>query len=169
MQNIYLAGPFSWQSKILTYSKELEALGYHITAEWLTQEMSFTNADNSTNLKKPGLHAECQLLSNRDIRNIFEADTLVVFEPGMPLERNTRVAEFGLALGIGRQCVVIQPEDETKKDVLSNIFVKFQEVPPELSRYNLKPVWEFRSWDDFLEVAVQIATDGCGLRVVPTK
>jgi len=157
MQSLYLAGPYSWQAKILEYANQLEELGYSITAEWLTQEVSFTNADNSTNLKKPGLHADCQRLSNRDIRNIFEADTLVLFEPGIPLERNTRVAEFGLALGIGRQCVVIQPEDEDKKDVLSNIFVKFQEVPPELSRYNLKPVWEFRCWEDFLTAADIIA------------
>ena len=155
MQKIYLAGPYSWQAKIRAHAYELRKMGYEITAEWLTQQVSFTNADNSTDLKKPGLHADCQRLSNRDIRNIFEADTLILFEPGVPLERNTRVAEFGLALGIGRQCIVIQPEDEDKKDVLSNIFVKFQEIPPELFNYGLKPVLEFRCWEDFIQDVIE--------------
>jgi hypothetical protein len=158
----YLAGPYSWKLLIAEHSRELERLGYTITSEWLTQEVSFTKPDNSTDTGKPGLHAECAKLSTRDLRNIVEADTLVLFEPGVPLERNTRVAEFGAALVLGKQCVVIGPEDEDKKDILSNIFVMLRDKPKTWGevRWNqagqgvldgIKPVIHFQTWDQFLE------------------
>jgi hypothetical protein len=155
MKRIYPAGPFSWQDKVRERANKLVQLGYTITAQWLDQKPTFTNPDNSTNTKVPGLHATCQRLSIRDIRNIMEADTLVLFEPGIAHERVTRVAEFGLALGTGRQCIVIGPEDEDKKDVISSIFVKLYEIPeewlfqPELGK--IKPVIHYQTWDSFYQ------------------
>lgn len=154
MKRIYLAGPFSWQERIRQHAKELERLGYVITGQWLYQAATFTNPDNTTNTKKPGLHADCERLSIRDICNIFDADTLVLFETGTPLERVTRVAEFGGALFTGRQCIVIQPPDEDKKDIISNIFVKLRNIPPELARHGVKPVQEYRFWEDFYSTLV---------------
>lgn len=152
MKRIYLAGPFSWQTRIRAHAEELQRLGYTITAEWLDQSDTFTNSDNSTNTKLAGLHATCDRLSRRDLCNIIDADTLVLFEPGIPLERNTRVAEFGVALALGRQCIVIGPEDEDKKDVLSSIFVMLENVEDwagqnELSK--IKPVMRFQKWEHF--------------------
>jgi hypothetical protein len=159
VKRIYPAGPFSWQQRILAYSQQLESRGYTITGEWLTQECSFTNPDNTTNTKKPGLHSDCERLSIRDLQNIADSDTLLLFEPGVPLERNTRVAEFGVALAWGLQCIVIQPPDEDKKDVVSNIFVKLHNGMPtvegatlsQVRQLAIKPVLEFRSFEDFLE------------------
>lgn len=153
MKRIYTAGPFSWQQRILVYARQLEALGYEITGEWLTQEGTFTNSDNTTNIKKPSLHSDCERLSVRDLANIADSDTLILFEPGIAIERNTRVAEFGAALAWGLQCVVIQPPDKEKKDVISNIFVKLKNKPETWTNNRLgsiKPVLEFRTFEDFL-------------------
>jgi hypothetical protein len=161
MNKIYLAAPFSWQKRILGYAQELTRMGYVQTGEWLDQEPSFINWDNSTNTKFAGLHAECLTLSIRDLRNIAECDTLILFEPGIPLERNTRVAEFGVALAWGKQCIVIGPEDEDKKDIISSIFVMLREKPKNWGGkwsadiYNMldgiKPVIGFQTWEQFLE------------------
>jgi hypothetical protein len=170
VKSIYTAGPFSWQRRILGYANQLEALGYEITGEWLHQESTFTNPDNTTKIKKPGLHADCERLSIRDLSNIAHSDTLILFEPGTAVERNTRVAEFGAALAWGLQCIVIQPPDEDKKEVISNIFVKLKNPPEDwmdggrLSR--IKRVIEFRSWEDFYNditnpTEVQLCS-GCG-------
>jgi len=178
MKKIYPAGPFSWKAQILAHAVELERLGYIITAEWLTQGTCFTNPDNSTNTKFAGLHAECAILSTRDLRNIAECDTLILFEPGVPLERNTRVAEFGVALAWGKQCIVIGPEDDDKKDIISNIFVMLREKPKDwggtrkydadvaLKLERIKPVIAFQTWNhfiaDILNPRVVEFCSGCG-------
>lgn len=156
MRSIYLAGPFSWQERIKQHALELDKLGYVITARWLSQESTFTNADNST-IQSQKTWDQCQLFSVRDIEDIIAADTLILFEPGTALERNTRVAEFGGALFTGKQCIVIGPEDEDKKDVVSNIFVKLTAIPqtwrvmPGRSELNqIKPVIHYRSWSEFI-------------------
>jgi len=164
MKRIYLAGPFSWQRRILEHGAELQNLGYTITADWLHQEQQFTRDDNSTVIA-PGLHSHCQELSERDIANIVDSDTLVVFEPGIPLERNTRVAEFGVALGLGKRCIVIGPEEEDKKDIISNIFVHLQNVDTfqyggpwhkKMTDTNaavlrrIKPVIHYQHWSEFV-------------------
>lgn len=163
MKRIYPAGPYSWQARIREHAEELQRLGYTITAEWLDQAVTFTRADNTTDTTKPGLHADCERLSKRDLRNIVEADTLILFEPGVPLERNTRVAEFGAALLSGRRCIVIGPEDEDKKDVISNIFVMLEDVVEDWGKIRwasddrsqnelrrIKPVARYRNWELFL-------------------
>ena len=162
MKRIYPAGPFSWQQRILAHARELEALGYEITGQWLTQEAQFTRPDNST-VVAAGLHQHCYSLSIRDLENIASSDTLILFEPGVAIERNTRVAEFGAALAWGLQCIVIQPPDEDKKDVISSIFVKLDTIPQtwdartnsgEARVFNrvgkIKPVKEFRNWEAFM-------------------
>src|SRR5271166_2538761 len=153
MKRIYPAGPFSWQQRILGHAKELENLGYTITGEWLTQEQQFTRPDNSTVIA-PGLHTHCQELSVRDIENMDDADTLIVWEPGIPLERNTRVAEFGAMLMAGKKCIVIGPEDEDKRHIISNIFVHLREIPDDwaLSKTlgRIKPVTHYHTWNEFL-------------------
>lgn len=174
MKKIYPAGPFSWQKQILAHANTLRALGFEITGEWLTQECNFTNPDNTTNTKKPGLHADCERLSVRDLSNIAESDTLLLFEPGTAVERNTRVAEFGVALAWGLQCIVIQPP-EPHQDVISNIFVKLHSGMPRsldleqtatIRVGKIKPVLEFRSFEDFYkEILTARAVDccqGCG-------
>lgn len=163
MKRIYPAGPFSWQQLILGRARELENLGYTITGDWLHQEQQFTRPDNTTVIAA-GLHTHCQELSERDIANIVASDTLIVFEPGIALERNTRTAEFGIALGLGKKCIVIGPEDEDKKDVISNIFVHLRDVSafkyggkwPGLdgSQSNvlsrIQPVVHYQRWAEFL-------------------
>ena len=154
MHSIYPAGPFSWQWRIKAHAVELQSLGYKITGQWLDQTGTFTNADNTT-IQSQRTWDECQRLSVRDVSDIFKADTLILFEPGIPLERNTRIAEFGGALFTGRQCIVIGPEDDDKKEVISSIFVKLKYIPEEWyceeGVGRIKPVVQYPTWDLFME------------------
>ena len=154
MNNIYLAGPFSWQERIRNHAEELKSLGYTITSRWLTQESTFTTSDNST-IKSQKTWDNCQTYSVRDIEDIFSADTLILFEPGVAMERVTRIAEFGGALFTGRKCIVIGPENEETKDVISNIFVKLSKIPEKWLRHSelgfIQSVSLFRTWKEFLD------------------
>lgn len=146
-------------------------MGYAITGKWLHQEQQFTSPDNKT-LLRPSLPDECQELSERDIADIFAADTLILFEPGIALERNTRVAEFGMALGWGKQCIVIGPEDEDKKDVISNIFVHLRNVSSfQAELKHIKPVVQYPHWHAFLTDIVSPAPveccNGCAQELPP--
>ena len=158
MEKVYLAGSFNWQERIRDCAEELKKRipGLVVTSEWLHQEPSFTRPKDNSTITSQSTWDHCQILSERDIRNILEADTLILFEPDVSPERNTRVAEFGGALFSGKQCIVIGPENN--KEFVSNIFVKFHKVPSGWGNLSLlkhvKPVVEFPNWKSFLESLV---------------
>lgn len=70
------------------------------------------------------------------------------------MERVTRVAEFGVALALGKQCIVIGPEDDDKKDVISSVFVYLNEIPEAWKTDEalkvVRPVVRYPRWIDFL-------------------
>ena len=138
------------------YAVELRALGFEVTSLWLdeqTEGTNLTDADGSTQVDKTELAIGYAI---RDIRNILASDTLVEFNPGKALVRNTRLAEFGGALFLGKQCIVIGPENPKHKNRIDTIFVLLEDgtMPDDLKAAGIKPVKHFDTWGDFLEAAV---------------
>jgi hypothetical protein len=160
MKRIYLAAPFEWIDRMKAYAAELRALGYEVTSRWLDEqdkggETDLTTDDGSTQLEgdKESLAVGYAI---RDIRNILASDTIIEFNPGKALVRNTRLAEFGGALFLGKQCIVIGPENPKHKTRLDTIFVLLDEgkIPSDLAEAGIKPVKHYDTWGDFLESAV---------------
>ena len=163
MKRIYLAAPFEWIDRMKAYAEQLRALGFEVTSRWLDDqdkggETDLTQEDGSTNLEQDK-KALAISYAIRDIRNILVSDTIIEFNPGKSLVRNTRLAEFGGALFLGKQCIVIGPENPKHKARIDTIFVLLGEgtVPDDLAAAGIKPVKHYDTWGDFLEFAVMEA------------
>jgi hypothetical protein len=162
MRRIYLAAPFEWIDRMKAYAEQLRALGFEVTSRWLEEQdkessTDLTDAEGGTQLDKTELAIQYAV---RDIRNILSADTLVEFNPGKALVRNTRLAEFGGALFLGKQCVVIGPDNPKHKNRIDTVFVLLGEgsIPADLATAGIKPVKHYDTWGDFLQFAVLEAT-----------
>ena len=171
MKRIYLAAPFEWIDRMKAYAQQLRALGFEVTSRWLDDqdkggETDLTTEDGSTNLEQDKKTLAIGY-AIRDIRNILLADTMIEFNPGKALVRNTRLAEFGGALFLGKQCIVIGPENPKHKDRIDTIFVLLSEgtIPDDLAAAGIKPVKHYESWGDFLEFAVMEAAKKNGAAV----
>src|SRR5271154_1596801 len=161
MRRIYLAAPFDWIDRMKAYAEQLRALGFEVTSRWLDEqdkggETDLTDEDGGTQLDKTELAISFAV---RDIRNILASDTIIEFNPGKALVRNTRLAEFGGALFLGKQCIVIGPENPKHHSRIDTIFVLLEEgtLPEDLVKAGIKPVKHFDTWGDFLEIAVMEA------------
>jgi len=153
------------------YAEQLRALGFEVTSRWLDEQnkggdTDLTDADGGTQLDKKELAISFAV---RDIRNILSADTVIEFNPGKALVRNTRLAEFGGALFLGKQCIVIGPEKPQHKNRIDTVFVLLGEgsIPADLATAGIKPVKHYDTWGDFLEFAVMEAAKKNGT-AVPT-
>lgn len=158
MNKIYLAAPFEWIDRMKVYAQQLHVLGYEVTSRWLSEqekggETDMTDEEGGTKLDQKQIIIGYGV---RDLRNIIACDTLVEFNPGKALIRNTRVAELGAALALGKQVIVIGPENPKYKARIDNIFVLLEDgtLPPDLLQAGIKPVKHYDSWGDFLEAAV---------------
>jgi len=161
MKRIYLAAPFDWIDRMKAYAEQLRVLGYEVTSRWLDEQdrggdTDLTDADGGTQLDKTELAISFAI---RDIRNILSADTIIEFNPGKALLRNTRLAEFGGALFLGKQCIVIGPENPKHKNRIDTVFVLLGEgtIPSDLAAAGIKAVKHFDTWGTFLEYAVMEA------------
>jgi hypothetical protein len=156
VKRIYLAAPFDWIDKMKAYAQQLRALGFEVTSRWLDEQdkggaTDLTDEDGGTQLDKKDMAVAFAV---RDIRNILSSDTIIEFNPGKALIRNTRLAELGGALFLGKQCIVIGPENPKHKNRIDTVFVLLDTVPDDLAAAGIKPVKHFDTWGDFLETAV---------------
>jgi hypothetical protein len=158
MTKVYLAAPFEWIDRMKIYAQQLQVLGYVVTSRWLAEqdkggESDMTDEEGSTKLDQKDIIISYGI---RDLRNIIACDTLVEFNPGKALIRNTRVAELGAALALGKQVIVIGPENPKHRARIDNIFVLLTAgtLPDDLIEAGIKPVKHFDTWGDFLEAAV---------------
>jgi hypothetical protein len=161
MRRIYLAAPFEWIDRMQAYAGQLRALGFEVTSRWLDEQYKggdtdLTDMDGGTQLDKIEL---AMSFAVRDIRNILSADTLIEFNPGKALVRNTRLAEFGGALFLGKQCIVIGPENLKHKNRIDTIFVLLGEgsIPEDLAAAGIKPVKHYDTWETFISAVMEAA------------
>ena len=153
MRKVYLAAPFEWIDRMKVYAQELRTLGFEVTSRWLDEqykggETDITNEDGGTQLDKKDIAISYAI---RDMRNILASDILIEFNPGKALVRNTRLAEFGGALFLGKQCIVIGPENPKYRDHIDTVFIFLQgdALPDDLNAAGIKPVKHFHTWEDF--------------------
>ena len=94
---IYLAARYIKRVEMQGIADKLSALGHEITSHWL---------DGSYDGTTP---AEIASYAQIDCGDIMEADTCISFteEPRKTNNRGGRHVEFGMALALGKRCIVV--------------------------------------------------------------
>ena len=120
--NIYLAARYSRIDEMNGYAAQLRAAGHTVTARWLLGD------HQSTDLYGP----DATDYANDDISDLAAADTVICFTetPRSTSSRGGRHVEFGLALGLGKNVVIVGPP-ENVFCVLDYVW-RFEEFAPVL-------------------------------------
>jgi hypothetical protein len=93
---VYLAARYSRNSEMRDYAWDLSEIGFDVRAEWITGKHDAT-AD-----------VDCAIVDWDEVR---AADVVISFtEPTGPVQgrgRGGRHVEFGIALALGKRCIVV--------------------------------------------------------------
>lgn len=96
MSRVYLCARYARHEELNGYATDLRAIGYNVQAEWITGAHHDTDS------------AECARI---DVAEVSHADIVVSFTEGpgdiQGRGRGGRHVEFGLALGLGKRCIVV--------------------------------------------------------------
>jgi len=114
---VYLAARYSSKEQMKVYAEELRAEGIEVTARWLEEKYSPNTGMNEVP------YNELVMFARTDLQDVEDADVLVFFaeDPENQPVRGGRHVEFGYALALGKQILVIGP--------VENIFHNLPEIP----------------------------------------
>jgi nucleoside 2-deoxyribosyltransferase len=103
-RRVYLAGRFSRRDEFNGYADRLRSLGFTVDARWLTEAHEWYGERDEDAL------AAARRFALDDLADVLAADIVLVFtEPPAPGGRNRggRHVEFGIALGQGKDIIVV--------------------------------------------------------------
>lgn len=138
----YLAAKFDRMAEMNVYAQQLRNSGHEVTSRWLLGKEQFHEGVDLID-RPEGLHSGtgditmlAQPFAMDDHEDIIGCDTLILFteSPEAYAKRGGRHTEFGIALGLGKQLIIIGPRE--------NIF------------HCLPQVQQFRTWTDCLRELV---------------
>lgn len=104
---IYLASRYSTKEKMKEYAEDLRSTGIEVTSTWLEEPHGA-----GTQLKEVR-DAELTGYAETDLVDVKRADWLVFFsvDPSIPIARGGRHVEFGYALGLEKNILVVGPKE----------------------------------------------------------
>ena len=117
-RKIYLSAAFGRREELLAYADQLAQAGHKLTSKWIHGEahlVPWKYRKNWTtdlgNDEEVDPHAEP--IAIQDYNDLVEADTIVFFseKPSEPQPRGSRHVEFGIALSMGMDILVIGPRE----------------------------------------------------------
>lgn len=105
MSLIYLASRYSRYPEMQKVRDELEALGHVITSRWINGDHQIDDAGLSVQAKEE----ERVRFATEDVSDLVRADIVVSFTeaPRSSNSRGGRHVEHGMALALGKRCLVI--------------------------------------------------------------
>ena len=134
MPTVYLIARYGRYPELQYYAKDLEALGYTVTSRWILGDHDM-RADGQA--ETDAWHA---VWAEEDWDDLTHAQICIAFTEGpgevLGRARGGRHTEFGIALALGKRCLVIQYRE--------NIF------------YWLPPVEYYATW---AECCAQLAAE----------
>lgn len=105
---VYLAGRFSRRDEFNRYADQLRSWGFVVDARWLVEDHEWYGEETF----------EATMAARRfatdDLEDVLRADIVLVFtEPPQPGGRNRggRHVEYGLALGQGKDIIIVGPPE----------------------------------------------------------
>jgi hypothetical protein len=119
---IYLAARYSRAAEMRDVRADLQSLGHTVTARWI-------NGGHELKRDEPNVDEERARWAQDDFDDLWEADLVISFteEPRKTSSRGGRHVEFGLALGLKKNLIVVGHRE--------NVF----HCLPEVEFY---PMWE---------------------------
>ena len=114
MNKVYIAASYPRRSEAQGLMALLEMSGVKVTSWWLREETKEGYDQKSD--------SHFGVAAARDIADVIEADTIICLTDGkVQLSRGGRHAEFGIALAMGKQCIIVGPREQVMhyhKDVV---------------------------------------------------
>lgn len=121
MKIVYLASRYSRKQEMHSYRSQLECVGLRVNSRWLNGPHQISDdgkpiGDTGELLVEEG-GAEAENLRTKlvqdDVQDVKEADTLIAFTepPRSGHSRGGRHVELGMAIGMGKQVVVVGPRE----------------------------------------------------------
>ena len=123
----YLASRYARRRELTNYALETVMKGHVVTSRWITGKHELPGIDETFD-EIPDYALSFAL---EDFEDIQSCETLICFteSPNSKISRGGRHVEFGLALALGKDVVIIGPRE--------NVFHTF----PKIARFN--------SWEEF--------------------
>lgn len=106
MTRAYLAARYSRREELLRYRRELQQLGVQVTSRWLNGDHQIPDDVLET--------ADAVRFAREDVEDLYASDIVISFteQPRIPsATRGGRHVEFGLALALNKQCIVVGPRE----------------------------------------------------------
>lgn len=110
MSKVYLAARYSRNEEMRCVRVVLMALGYEVTSRWIDcHEGKYPGSFTCERLNDdPGY---CAAIGRNDVEDLAAADTVVSFTSPVGGGKGGRHVEFGLALGLGKQLIIVGPRE----------------------------------------------------------
>jgi nucleoside 2-deoxyribosyltransferase len=125
MRRAYLAGRFSRRDEFNGYAERLRAAGLTVDARWLIEDHEWYGEQDA------GALQAARAFAMDDLEDVARADVVLVFtEPANPGGRNRggRHVEYGLALGLAKDIVIIGEPENVFHNLSGPVFVPRDEL-----------------------------------------
>lgn len=107
--NIYIAARFSKRPEANQLAHTLQFLGHTITSRWVKPDSDHVTP---TGLSEQAADKERQRFAEEDFEDVAACDLCIsLMEEPRSNSRGGRHVEFGIALGMGKQCTIIGPRE----------------------------------------------------------
>jgi ketosteroid isomerase-like protein len=137
----YLAGRFSRRDEFNRYAAALRDAGYVVDARWLVEDHEWYGEQDEA-----AIEAARQFATD-DLEDVARADLVFVFtEPANPGGRNRggRHVEYGIALALAKDIVIVGPPENVFHNLTGSIFVPRDELHTLATR--ITHVATFEDW-----------------------
>lgn len=117
-KDIYLSAPYNQREEMIAYAQELQLAGHNITSKWIHGDhhlVPWKHRKNWTNDvgTDDAVDPNAQPIALEDYENLKKANTIIFFsrKPSNPAPRGSRHVEFGIALEVRMDILVIGPRE----------------------------------------------------------
>lgn len=110
---IYLAARYSRNEEMRGIRDRLVSLGHTVTSRWIDLHIDAgTKLEESFTPEYLAKETEfCATYGQHDIDDIVSADAVFSFTSSNGGGKGGRHVEFGLALGLGKRCIIVGPRE----------------------------------------------------------
>lgn len=108
---IYLASNYTRRLEMVERGRELEAAGHTITSSWIDGHHDVPGREIDNGVSYTAEDQEIRGWALEDVADLNKADCIIHFTGESGRARGGRHTEFGMALSVGKRCIVVGPRE----------------------------------------------------------